>query len=254
MYSLFEGPPSTPSGNRVRPHNRGRLLHLLLIEDNPDLVANVADFLEARGHSLDVAYSGFAGLGFALENDYDALILDLMLPGIDGFEVCTRLRASDRTLPFLMLTARDALDDKLAGFASGADDYLVKPFALRELEARLLAIARRGQGGPPGAATGRLRVADLELDLATRRLTRAGRALDLPPIPMRLLETLMRRAPSLVSRGELERAIWGDQPPDSDALRAHLHLVRQAIDKPFPQPLLHTVRGFGYRLGADAES
>ena len=226
-------------------------MHLLLIEDNPDLVANVADYLEGRGHTLDIAYNGFAGLGFALENTYDALILDLMLPGIDGLEVCSRLRAGGRTLPILMLTARDALDDKLAGFASGADDYLVKPFALRELEARLLVLARRGQGGPPGAGAERLRVADLELDLATRRLTRAGRPMELPPIPMRLLETLMRNAPNLVSRAELERAIWGDQPPDSDVLRAHLHLVRQTIDKPFPRPLLHTVRGFGYRLGED---
>jgi DNA-binding response OmpR family regulator len=226
-------------------------LHLLLIEDNPDLVANVADFLDGRGHSLDIAYNGFAGLGFALENDYDALILDLTLPGIDGLEVCQRLRASGRTLPILMLTARDGLEDKLEGFASGADDYLVKPFALRELEARLLALARRGQGGQAGTAAERLRVADLELDLATRRLTRAGRPLELPPIPMRLLETLLRRAPGLVTRAELERAVWGDQPPDSDALRAHLHLLRQTIDKPFPRPLLHTVRGFGYRLGGD---
>lgn len=226
-------------------------MHLLLIEDNPDLVANVADFLDGRGHSLDIAYNGFAGLGFALENDYDALILDLMLPGIDGLEVCQRLRASGRTLPILMLTARDGLEVKLEGFASGADDYLVKPFALRELEARLLALARRGQGGQAGTAAERLRVADLELDLATRRLTRGGRPLELPPIPMRLLETLLRRAPGLVTRAELERAVWGDQPPDSDALRAHLHLLRQTIDKPFPRPLLHTVRGFGYRLGGD---
>ena len=226
-------------------------MHLLLIEDNPDLVANVADFLDGRGHSLDIAYNGFAGLGFALENDYDALILDLTLPGIDGLEVCQRLRASGRTLPILMLTARDGLEDKLEGFASGADDYLVKPFALRELEARLLALARRGQSGQAGTAAERLRVADLELDLATRRLTRAGRPLELPPIPMRLLETLLRRAPGLVTRAELERAVWGDQPPDSDALRAHLHLLRQTIDKPFPRPLLHTVRGFGYRLGGD---
>jgi len=226
-------------------------VHLLLIEDNPDLVANLSDFLEGRGHTLDIAYTGFAGLGFALENEYDALILDLMLPGIDGFEVCARLRANGRTLPILMLTARDGLEDKLEGFASGADDYLVKPFALRELEARLLALARRGQGGPPGGAPDRLHVADLELDLSTRRVSRAGRTLELAPIPMRLLETLMRRAPGLVTRAELERAIWGDQPPDSDALRAHLHLLRQTIDKPFPYPLLHTVRGFGYRLAGD---
>jgi len=224
-------------------------LHVLLIEDNPDLVANLADYLEGRGHSLDIAYNGFAGLGFALEHPYDAVILDLMLPGMDGLEVCERLRAAGQTLPVLMLTARDGLEDKLEGFASGADDYLVKPFALRELEARLLAIVRRsGQGSEAGE---RLRVADLELDVGTRRLTRAGRGIELAPIPMRLLEVLMRRAPKVLSRAELERTAWGDEPPDSDALRAHMHLLRQAIDKPFPKPLLHTVRGFGWRLGED---
>jgi DNA-binding response OmpR family regulator len=227
-------------------------MHVLVIEDNPDLVANVADFLEGRGHTLDIAYNGYAGLGFALENDYDAMILDLMLPGIDGFEVCSRLRSAGRALPVLMLTARDGLEDKLEGFASGADDYLVKPFALQELEARLVAIARRSGSGQSGRTAERLRVADLEMDLATRRVTRAGQPVDLPPIPMKLLEVLMRRSPQLVSRAELERAAWGDQPPDSDALRAHLHLLRQAIDKPFPHPLLHTLRGFGYRLGEDA--
>jgi len=226
-------------------------MHLLMVEDNPDLVANVEDFLEGQGHTLDIAYNGFAALGFALEQSYDAMILDLMLPGLSGFEVCSRLRAAGLDLPVLMLTARDGLDDKLEGFASGADDYLVKPFALRELEARLLAIVRRGPSGAPGGGAEHLRVADLDLDLATRRLTRSGRPLELPPIPMKLLEALMRRAPHLVSRPVLERAAWGDQPPDSDALRAHLHLLRQVIDKPFPHPLLHTVRGFGYRLGDD---
>ena len=227
-------------------------MDLLLIEDNPDLVANVADFLEARGHVLDIAYNGFAGLGLAMEHTYDALILDLMLPGMDGLELCARLRAMGQRVPILMLTARDGLEDKLEGFARGTDDYLVKPFALRELEARLLALARRGQSAAQGRSVERLRVADLELDLATRHLRRAGVRIDLPPIPMRLLELLMRRSPQLASRAELERAVWGEHPPDSDALRAHLHQLRQAIDKPFPRPLLHTVRGFGYWLGEDA--
>lgn len=226
-------------------------MHLLLIEDNPDLVANISDFLEGRGHSLDIAYNGFAGLGFALENEYEALILDLMLPGLDGLELCARLRAAGRTVPVLMLTARDSLDDKLEGFASGADDYLVKPFALQELEARLRALLRRGQGG--SAAGQRLQVGDLILDLATRRVNRGGQPLELPPIPMKLLELLLRRAPSIVSRSEMERAIWGDEPPDSDALRTHLHQLRQIIDKPFARPLLHTIRGFGYRLAGDEE-
>lgn len=227
-------------------------MHLLLIEDNPDLVANLAEFLEERGHSLDIAYNGYSGLGFALDNPYDALILDLMLPGIDGLEVCAKLRAAGREVPILMLTARDGLEDKLEGFASGADDYLVKPFALLELEARLAALARRRWRGEEGGGQ-RLQVGDLVLDTGTWRVTRAGRVLELPPIPLKLLEVLMRQAPRVVSRAELERAVWGDSPPDSDALRSHLHQLRNLIDKPFGRPLLRTVRGFGYRLAASDE-
>jgi DNA-binding response OmpR family regulator len=223
-------------------------MNILIVEDNPDLVANLVEFLEEHGHSVDIAYNGYTALGFALENDYDAVVLDLMLPGIDGLEVCAKLRAADRQPPILMLTARDSLEDKLDGFASGADDYLVKPFALLELEARLQALVRRNQrsGGR------RLQVGDLILDTATWRATRAGQPLELPPIPLKLLHLLMERAPQLVSRAELERCIWGDSPPDSDALRSHLHQLRALVDKPFARPLLHTVRGFGYRLAAEA--
>lgn len=223
---------------------------ILIVEDNPDLVANLVDFLEVRGHTVDIAYNGYSGLGFALDNSYDAIVLDLMLPGIDGLEVCAKLRAAGRRVPILMLTARDSLEDKLDGFASGADDYLIKPFALQELEARLLVLARRGQGADGGQGH-LLQVGDLTLDTAVWRVTRAGQPLDLPPIPLRLLELLLRRAPQVVSRAELERCVWGDSPPDSDALRSHLHQLRNLIDKPFPQPLLHTVRGFGYRLGVE---
>lgn len=223
-------------------------MHLLVIEDNPDLVANLCEFLEERGHTADIAYNGYAGLGFAVENSYDAVVLDLMLPGIDGLEVCARLRAAGRTMPVLMLTARDSLEDKLEGFASGADDYLIKPFALLELEARLQALVRRGRGESEHGAH-RLQVADLTLDIATWQVSRAGQTIELPPIPLKILELLMRRSPQVVRRAELERAVWGDDPPDSDALRTHLHQLRAAIDKPFTRPLLHTLRGMGYRLG-----
>jgi len=222
-------------------------MHILVIEDNPDLNANLIDYLGGRGHSVDVAYNGYAGLGFALEHRYDAIVLDLMLPGIDGLEVCARLRREGITTPVLMLTARDSLEDKLDGFASGADDYLIKPFALLELEARLEALSRR-QRPESGSGAHQLRVADLVLDTGTWRVTRGGQSIELSPIPLKLLELLMQRAPQVVRRAELERAIWGDNPPDSDALRAHLHSLRSAIDKPFAVPLLHTVRGFGYRL------
>lgn len=219
-------------------------MHLLVIEDNPDLVANLYDFFEGRGHSVDAAYDAFSGLKFATENRYDAIVLDLMLPGMDGLEVSAMLRERGKATPILMLTARDTLDDKLEGFASGADDYLVKPFALRELEARLLALLRRG------TARGKIRVADLSLDPDTLRVERAGRRIELSPIPLKILDVLLRASPRVVRRGELERAIWGDSPPDSDALRAHVHVLRSAIDTAGEVPLLHTVRGIGYQLAA----
>jgi DNA-binding response OmpR family regulator len=221
-------------------------MHLLVIEDNPDLVANLYDFFEDRGHTVNAAYDAFSGLKFAFEGNYDAIILDLMLPGMDGLEVCTRLRESGQQIPILMLTARDTLDNKLDGFASGADDYLVKPFALTELEARLLALIRRSQGGP--AAGGRLRIADLTFDPNTLQVERGGRPIELPPIPLKILEILMRKSPHVVTRKDLERMVWGDSPPDSDALRTHMHILRSAIDSPGDQPLLHTLRSIGYRL------
>ncbi len=222
-------------------------MHLLLVEDNPDLVANLTEFLEALGHTVDVAYNGHAGLGFALAQRYDAMVLDLMLPGVDGLEVCSRLRQAGVAVPILMLTARDSLEDKLEGFASGTDDYLVKPFAMQELEARLHSLVRRASSAP----SRRLQVGDLEMDLGLKRVHRAGIPIELPPIAMKLLELLMRRSPEVVDRADLERAIWGDDPPESDALRSHLHQLRGFIDKPFDRPLLHTVRGFGYRLAVD---
>jgi DNA-binding response OmpR family regulator len=220
-------------------------MHLLVIEDNPDLVANLVDYLESRGHTVDVAFDGWAGLQRAMDEPFDALVLDLMLPGLDGVEVCRRLRGAGRGLPVLMLTARDTLQDKLEGFAGGADDYLVKPFALQELEVRLAALVRRSRGG---ASAPVLRVADLELDPESRRVRRGGRTLELPPISLRILELLLRESPRVVSRAQIERAIWGDSPPDSDALRAHMHLLRAAIDHPFTHSLLRTVRGVGYQL------
>jgi DNA-binding response OmpR family regulator len=220
-------------------------MHLLLIEDNPDLVENLSDFFEAHGHTVDIAYNGLAGLRFAQEKIYDVIVLDLMLPGMDGLEVCARLRKEGRDTPILMLTARDTLNDKLEGFGSGADDYLVKPFALPELEVRLGALVRRGRGGTPQHL---LRVADLSFDPDRMRVERAGRRIELPPIPLRILALLIRRSPGVVRRQELEREVWGDDPPDSDALRAHMHALRSAIDRDAKMPLLHTVRSIGYQL------
>lgn len=221
-------------------------MRILIIEDNPDLAANLVEYLTDRGHAADVAGDGVTGLHLATVNDYDAIVLDLMLPGMDGITLCRKLREeAHKTTPVLIVTARDALDDKIVGLESGADDYVVKPFALREVEARLKALARRAQS--QGLQT-RLRVGDLSFDTDTLRITRGERPIHLPPIPLRLLEVLMRHSPRVVSRSELEHAVWGDTPPDSDALRAHMHLLRRAIDAPGEVPLLHTVRGMGYQL------
>ncbi len=220
-------------------------MHVLVIEDNVDLVANLVDFLEAHAHAVDVAYDGRSGFLKAKGTRYDAVVLDLTLPRLDGLEVCRQLRAAEVDTPLLMLTARDTLNDKLEGFAMGADDYLVKPFALPELEARLAALARRRPMPPP---TARLRVADLVFDPGTRQVQRAGQTITLPRTALQILEILMSHSPRVVTRQELERAIWGDRLPDSDALRTHLHVLRSAIDKPFDKPLLHTLHGVGYRL------
>lgn len=223
-------------------------MHILIIEDNPDLAANVCDFLEAKGHSTDAAGDGITGLHLAVTQDYDAIVLDVMLPGMDGFTLCKRLREeARRDTPVLMLTALDSLDDRVTGLEFGADDYVVKPFALRELEARLKALSRRAHGATSNTV---LRVADLEYDPAMVRVRRGTRGIDLPPIPLQLLETLMRAAPRVVKRDELERAVWGDQPPDSDSLRAHMHVLRAAVEVPGEPVLLHTLRGIGYRLAA----
>lgn len=223
-------------------------MNILLIEDNRDLALNMFDYFEAKGHAMDLAEDGISGLHLAASNQYDVLILDLMLPGIDGLTLCRRLREAGRHTPVLMLTARDSLDDKIAGLEAGADDYVVKPFALREVEARLLALVRRAQvrEGPSV-----LQVSDLSFNPDTLKVMRGERTIELPPIPLKILEILMRQSPRVLPREELERGIWGDSPPDSDALRAHLHILRNAIDKQADIPLIRTLRGIGYQISDD---
>ncbi|MBY0241022.1 MAG: response regulator transcription factor [Burkholderiaceae bacterium] len=222
-------------------------MRLLIIEDNPDIVANLYAFLEPRGYTLDSAPNGYTGLGLATQHQYDAVVLDVMLPGLNGVELCQKLRNElHLSTPVIMLTARDTLSDKAAGFDAGADDYLVKPFSLQELEMRLKALVRRARGA--GQGTTILRVGDLVFDTSTYTATRAGKPLVLTRTGFVLLRCLMREAPRLVSRDTLEHAVWGDDRPDSDALRTHLHALRQALDKPFPFAMLRTVSGIGYKL------
>lgn len=223
-------------------------ISVLIVEDSPDLAANIADYLEAKGYLVDIALDGVTGLHLAVTQPHDVIVLDLMLPGIDGLSLCRRLRQdAQSSVPVLMLTARATLDDKAAGFGEGADDYLVKPFELRELDLRLRALTRRAHAA---ASLRRLKVADLEFDLDTFSVQRAGLNLSLPALPLKILELLMRRAPGVVRRGEIEQVVWGDSPPDSDALRVHMHTLRAAIDPPGRPPLLHTLRGVGYQLKA----
>ena len=224
---------------------------VLLIEDNRDIAEMVGSYLEVRGYELDYAADGVTGLHLAVVNDYDAIVLDLMLPGMDGLSVCRTLREeARRDTPLLMLTARDTQQDKISGLDAGADDYLVKPFDIRELEARLRALVRRRRGS---IASDTLRVADLSLDTGTLEVQRGGQRLTLTPIALRMLTVLMRASPRVVSRTDLEREVWGDLLPDSDTLRSHLYTLRKTIDKPFDRPLLHTVHGAGYRM-ADADA
>ncbi|WP_313086952.1 response regulator transcription factor [Pseudomonas sp.] len=220
-------------------------MRILVIEDNRDILANVLDYLELKGFVVDCAQDGLSGLHLAATAHYDLIVLDIMLPGIDGYQVCKRLREdAGRDTPIIMLTARDALDDRLQGLKSGADDYLIKPFALSELVARIEAVLRRSQG----TRKQKLQVGDLQYDLDTLQATRAGQPLRLNPIGHKLLAILMQKSPAVVRREQLEEALWGDDVPDSDSLRSHIHQLRQVLDKPFGTPLLHTVHGVGFRM------
>ena len=220
-------------------------MRVLVIEDNSDIATNIGDYLEDRGNVVDFAGDGVTGLHLAVVHDFDVIVLDLTLPGMDGLEVARKLRhEAHKQTPILMLTARDALEQKLTGFESGADDYMTKPFALQELAARLEVLARRGKG--PQSRV--LKVSDLTFNLDTLTVMREGKPIQLNPIGLKLLQALMEASPSVVTRQDLEQRVWGEELPDSDSLRVHIHGLRAAIDKPFDRPLIHTRHGIGYRM------
>jgi DNA-binding response OmpR family regulator len=223
-------------------------MRVLLIEDHRPIAANVVDYLGALGHEVVCETDGKAGLDRALAEDFEVLLLDRMLPGLDGDEVCRRLRRNKPELPILMLTALDSVEDKVVGFEAGADDYLSKPFALAELKVRVEALVRRTRQRQTERV---LQVADLRYDLDAMLAARAGVPLTLSPTGRRLLEHLMRESPRVVPREELERVVWGLEAPDPDALRVHIHALRNAVDRPFDSKLLRTVHGAGYRLAPD---
>jgi DNA-binding response OmpR family regulator len=217
---------------------------VLLVEDHRELAETVGAFLEASGYVVDYAADGLVALHLAVTESYDLIVLDVMLPGLDGIEVCRRLRGDAKlSTPIIMLTARDQLQDKLAGFDVGADDYLVKPFDMPELVARIEALIRRNKG-----IEAKYQIGELTMDVDTLEVTRAGQPISLSKTVFEILKVLMREHPKVVSRNDLERELWGEDPPDSDALRSHLYNLRQAVDKPFDDSMIETVTGHGYRI------
>lgn len=223
-------------------------IRALIVEDNRDICENIAAYLEQYNFILDFAYDGISAMHLALTSPFDVIVLDLMLPGMDGIRFCQKLRnEADIETPVLMLTARDTLADKLKGFEAGADDYLVKPFALQELHARLQALYKRSLGKKDKLLT----VGELTLNRSTLTIHRAGQRIELSPTGMKLLQRLMEESPSVVARNILETLLWADEHPDGDALRSHMYKLRQAIDKPFNTPLIHTIHRIGYRLAED---
>jgi len=225
-------------------------MRILVVEDNPDILANVVDYLTIKGFTVDAIHNGRMALGLIAEHPYDLVVLDIGLPGLDGYAVCQQLRQQERSaIPIIMLTARDTLDDRLKGFDCGADDYLVKPFALPELLSRVNAVLKRSQKGYDR----RLQVADLTLDLDSHAVTRGDTPIELNQKCFTLLAALMKQSPKVVRQETLATLLWGEDPPESDALKTHIYRLRHQIDKPFAQPLLHTVPCVGYRVTADAD-
>lgn len=223
-------------------------LPVLLVEDDPDLAANLQDYLEAQGWKVDYAPDGAMALHKLIDGRFAAGVFDLNLPGLGGLELCARVRADlAPSLPVLILTAADALEDRLKGFQAGADDYLVKPFAAAELLARLQAIIRRTSGGNL-APTETMRIGDLRLQFATREAHRGTRQLTLTNMGFLILQKLMQCSPAIVLRADLEAHLWGDEPPGSDSLRTHIAHLRATLDPPGSAPMLHTHRGVGFQI------
>jgi two-component system OmpR family response regulator len=220
-------------------------MRLLIVEDEARMAELLERALREEGYAVDVATDGIDGLWLVNENDYDAVVLDAMLPGLDGFELCRRARTAGKWAPILMLTARESVDDRVRGLDAGADDYLTKPFSIEELAARLRALVRRGAANRPAVLT----VGDLRLDPARRRVFRGDQELTLSPKELALLEFLMRRAGDVVTRTQILAHVW-DFAYDgtSNVVDQYVGYLRKKVDRPFGRDDIETVRGAGYRL------
>ncbi len=222
-------------------------MYILVVEDERRLAQVVRKVLEEEGHTVDVAHDGEDGLAMAMDGSHDVIVLDILLPGIDGIEVCQRLRAGRVDTPILLLTALNAVDDRVRGLDAGADDYLPKPFAFQELLARLRALGRRRvQAREPD----QLQTADLVLDLRRRRAQRAGKTVELSPKEFALLEFLLRNEGRVVTRSQILDHVWGyDYSPDSNLVDVYVTYLRRKVDRGHKRSLIRTVRGAGYALG-----
>jgi len=225
---------------------------LLIVEDDRDLASNLIDFLKLQGYQIDYAADGQTALALLAVKTYALVILDLMLPGVDGMTLCSHIRNQLHSrVPIVMLTAKDGIDTKISAFDIGADDYVIKPAALREIHVRVRALINRSrlpdedEGSNEGTI---LTVDDLRMDTGTMRIERGGINISLPPVPTRILALLMRHSPNVVHTQALHRELWGEERGDTHAIVVHMHTLRNSIDKPYDRQLIHTVRGFGYRI------
>ncbi|MCH7378487.1 MULTISPECIES: response regulator transcription factor [Acinetobacter] len=222
---------------------------ILMVEDHYELAATVCEFLEQHGFVVDHARNLDAARNFLKTHPYHLLLLDINLPDGSGYDLCEWLRIDQgKDIPILMLTARDTLDDKLKGFSAGTDDYLVKPFDFNELVMRVRALIKRSLGE---VSSSKIQIHDLILDSATQTITRAGQSIELPRIQFKLLKILMRNSPKVITKQEIIIELWGDEEPESDALRSHIYNLRKMIDKPFQEKLIHTISGVGLKVALD---
>ncbi|AZL86566.1 DNA-binding response regulator [Aliivibrio salmonicida] len=220
-------------------------MKVLIVEDNHHVAETIADYLELVGIDIDCAYHGVAAIEILKNQSFDAIVMDIMMPKLDGISTVQALRNDYAcSTPIIFLTAKDTLEDKIHAFEAGGDDYLVKPFAMEELHIRLLALSKRGKRTDVGKIT----FEDMEMDIKAGTLSRQQQLIKLAPIQLKIIALLMKKAPDVVSKNELTEHIWGDELPSSDALRSHLYTIRNAIDKGFDTPRLETIHGKGYRL------
>ena len=223
-------------------------MRILVIEDDKSLGKYIIDGLKQAGHNPDLAVDGMEGLHLATEENYDVLIVDRMLPKLDGLAVIQALRASKKNIPSLVLSSLGKVEDRVEGLRAGGDDYLAKPFSFDELLARVEALSRRGI---PDAVKTKLSVADLDMNLVTREVTRAGQKIELQNREFRLLEYLMRRPGQVITRTMLLEGVWDFHfDPQTNLIDAQMSKLRGKIDKGFEKPLIHTIRGAGYKISA----